>query len=148
MRSSEELSFHSVWFYDHLHSFPFPDQNPFLECWTLLSALAEATSTIRLGSLVTDIQYRNPALLAKMAAALDEISNGRLELGLGAGGTGRASWVEKTGYTPEYAAYGMDFPVKSAVRISRLREATQVIMQLWTGENVTFEGEWIQVQNA
>lgn len=144
MHTSEDLAFHSVWFYDHLHSFPRPDDAPFLECWTLLSALAEATSTIRLGSLVTDVQYRNPALLAKMATTLDHISNGRLELGLGAGGLGR----DQAGYTPEYRAYGMDFPEKTTIRIQRLKEATQVITQLWTGEGVTFEGEWIRLQNA
>ena len=148
VRASKDLSFHSVWFYDHLHSFPRPDQNPFLECWTLLSALAEVTRTIRLGSLVTDVQYRNPALLAKMATALDQIGNGQLELAVGAGGTGRASWVEKAGYTPEYRAYGMDFPESPATRIARLREATQVITQLWTGESVTFDGEFVRLQNA
>ena len=147
-RKSEQLGFNSIWFYDHLHSFPRPDQNPFLECWTLLSALAEATNTIRLGTLVVDVQYRNPALLAKMVATLDNISNGRLELGLGAGGTGRAQWAARAGYTPEYIAYGIDFPDKVGVRIARLKEVIQILKKMWTGERVTYEGKFYRVQNA
>ena len=61
---SEELEFDSIWLFDHLHSFPHPDKDPFLECWTTLSALAQATKRIRLGSLVLNAQYRNPALVA------------------------------------------------------------------------------------
>jgi len=144
----EELGFDSVWLFDHLQSFPQPGRDPFIECWTTLSALAEATRHIRLGSLVLNAQYRNPALLAKMAATLDNISNGRLEFGIGAGGTIRAEWSEKLGYTAEYRAYGMDFPEKPSNRIYKLQETVQIIKKLWTEDKVTFEGKHYRVKNA
>jgi len=145
---SEKLGFDSTWLFDHLHSFPQPDKDPFFECWTTLSALAEATTQLRLGSLVLNAQYRNPALLAKMAATLDNISNGRLEFGIGAGGTVRAEWSEKLGYTAEYRAYGMDFLEKPSARIRKLEEAIQIIKKLWSEDKVTFEGKYYTVKNA
>lgn len=144
----EELGFDSIWLFDHLHAFPRPDMAPFIECWTTLSALAEATERIRLGSLVLNCQYRNPALLAKMAATLDNISNGRLEFGIGAGGTTRSGLSAKIGYTPEYDAYGTDFLEGPRLRIRRLEEAVQIIRTLWTEDNVTFTGKYYRTKNA
>src|SRR5208282_2498405 len=93
---AERLGYDSFWLLDHLHSFPAPDRQPILESWTTLSALTMATKKIRIGILVTNIQNRLPSLLAKMAATVDVISNGRLEMGVGAGGTGRSSIHQKT----------------------------------------------------
>ena len=106
----EMLGYYSVWLDDHLML----NKIPILECWTTLSALSRATETIRLGTMVTCNSFRNPALLAKMAATLDNISNGRLELGIGAG-------VQKS----EHNAYGFHF-LESKSRIERLNEAVEI----------------------
>ena len=106
---AERLGFDSFWLFDHLHGFPFPDRQSLLESWTTLSALSAATRKIRLGTLVTNVHYRFPSMLAKIGATFDVISGGRLELGLGAGGTGRADWQRRLGYIPEYEAYGTPF---------------------------------------
>jgi alkanesulfonate monooxygenase SsuD/methylene tetrahydromethanopterin reductase-like flavin-dependent oxidoreductase (luciferase family) len=119
-----------------------------MECWVSLSALAEATRGIRLGSLVTNVQYRNPALLAKMAATIDNISSGRLEFGIGAGGTGRSGWSRRLGFRAEYDAYGIDFPEATAVRIERLREAVKIIRRLWTDPKVSFSGQHYRIEDA
>ena len=95
----ERLGYHSVWLDDHLMY----GKTSLLECWTTLSALASATKRIRLGTMVTSAVFRNPALLAKMAATIDIISNGRLELGIGAG-------VQKE----EHIAFGYSFPEPTA----------------------------------
>jgi alkanesulfonate monooxygenase SsuD/methylene tetrahydromethanopterin reductase-like flavin-dependent oxidoreductase (luciferase family) len=145
---SEDLDFSSFWLFDHLHSFPRPNKDPFLECWVTLSALAEATKEIRLGPLVTDIQYRHPALLAKMSTTVDRISGGRLEFGIGAGGTGRSEWSQKMGFAAEYDAYGMDFPSKASVRIERLREAVQIVKRLWIEPKVSFTGKHYRLADA
>lgn len=84
----EKLGYHSVWLDDHLMY----NDWPILECWTTLSALAASTSRIRLGTMVSCMAHRNPALLAKMAATVDVISGGRLELGVGAGVQERSIW--------------------------------------------------------
>ena len=107
-----------------------------LECWTTLSALAAATQKVRLGSLTICNDLRNPALLAKMAASLDRMSGGRLDLGLGAG------W-----YEPEYRAAGIEFP-DAGTRIRRLREAATVIGRLLEGGEVTFDGDHYRVDGA
>jgi alkanesulfonate monooxygenase SsuD/methylene tetrahydromethanopterin reductase-like flavin-dependent oxidoreductase (luciferase family) len=96
---AEEAGFDSLWLYDHL--LYRPEGKPTIgiwECWTFLSALAEATNKVNLGTLVACNSFRNPALLAKMAITLDEVSNGRLILGIGAG------WNQ-----PEYEAFGYPF---------------------------------------
>ncbi|MFI5422023.1 MAG: LLM class flavin-dependent oxidoreductase, partial [Nitrososphaerales archaeon] len=82
----EVLGFDSCWIYDHFHSWPIIDSSsPVFESWTTLASIAQATSKIRIGTLVSCAGYRNPALLAKMASTVDVISNGRLNLGLGSG---------------------------------------------------------------
>jgi alkanesulfonate monooxygenase SsuD/methylene tetrahydromethanopterin reductase-like flavin-dependent oxidoreductase (luciferase family) len=119
-----------------------------MECWVTLSALAEATKKMRLGSLVTNNQYRNPALLAKMSATIDNISGGRLEFGIGAGGTGRSEWSRRLGFRTEHSAYGMDFPEKATIRIEKLREAVQIIKKLWTESKVSFAGQYYRIEDA
>jgi F420-dependent oxidoreductase-like protein len=109
---------------------------PLLECWTTLSALARDTERLRLGTSVLSVSYRLPSVLAKMAATLDVISGGRLELGLGAG------WFER-----EYRAYGIPFP-RIGERIEQLDEAVQVIRAMWTAERPTFTGKHYTIEDA
>jgi F420-dependent oxidoreductase-like protein len=133
---AERLGFDSLWAYDHLQDYPTPEQPAVLEVFTLLSLLAGWTSRIRLGSLVVCDAYRNPALTAKMTATLDALSDGRLELGYGAG------W-----HADEYRAYGYAFD-PPAVRIARMEEGLRIIDALWQGEPVTLEGVHYQVRGA
>lgn len=107
-----------------------------LECWTTLAALAASTKKIRLGTMVTCNAHRNPALLAKQAATIDVISNGRLEFGIGAG-------VQED----EHTAYGFDFP-KSSVRAAQLGEALEVTTQLWTQRKANYSGKHYQLKDA
>src|SRR5688572_30812933 len=117
---AERAGFDSVWVSDHLfldwskYGGPETRQGA-LECWTTLSALAAATDRVRLGSLTICNDLRSPALLAKMVASLDQLSGGRVDLGLGAG------W-----YEPEYEAAGIDYD-EPGTRIRRLREAATII---------------------
>jgi F420-dependent oxidoreductase-like protein len=112
------------------------EKTPILECWTTLSALSTVTERIRLGTMVTCNSFRNPALLAKMAATLDNISNGRLELGIGAG-------VQKN----EHNSYGFPFP-SSKARIERLNEALEIIKKLWTEEKASYSGKHYRIRDA
>ena len=125
---SEQLGFDSVWVYDHLfHRFDGHPLVGFHECWTMLTALAAVTDRVELGTTVLCAGFRNPALLAKMAETLDEVSAGRIILGLGAG------WHE-----PEFDAFGFPFDH----RVSRLEEALQIIKPLLRDRAVTFEGKF------
>ncbi len=128
----DRLGFDSAWVYDHLQF----TYGPTLECWTVLAALAEATRRIRIGPLVTCNLFRNPSLLAKMAATVDMISNGRLNFGIG------ACW-----HKDEAEAYGVPFP-SGGVRVEMLDEALQIIMKLWTVDEVTFKGRHYSVNKA
>jgi F420-dependent oxidoreductase-like protein len=132
---AERLGFDSVWLIDHLLGFPSP-QVPIFEAWTELSALAAATRRIRLGVHVLCNSFRNPALLAKMAATLDQISGGRLDFGIGAG------W-----YQAEYDAYGYEFATPGE-RLRRLDEALGLVRRLWTEESVTHEGAYYRMRDA
>jgi F420-dependent oxidoreductase-like protein len=130
-----------AWFsvMDHLIQIPgvgLPDE-PFMESWTVLAALAAVTSRIRLATLVTSVAYRNPALLAKMAAGIDIISRGRLTFGFGAG------W-----YQQEYNQYGYVFPEKPARRIRQMEEAVRLIKTMWTEPHATFHGKYFHVEDA
>ena len=127
----ERLGFHSVWFNDHLYGMPMP-QLPTMEAWTALSAVAAATSRVELGTLVTPVGFRNPALLAKMVATLDQISGGRVIVGLGGG------W-----YEDEFRGYGMEFP-PVAERLRELDETVQLMRRMWSEEQVTFEGSRVR----
>ncbi|MEM2081114.1 MAG: TIGR03560 family F420-dependent LLM class oxidoreductase [Candidatus Bathyarchaeia archaeon] len=128
----ERLGYHSVWLDDHLMF----GNRPVLECWTTLTALSQLTTRIRLGTMVLCASFRNPALLAKMAATLDVISNGRLELGIGAG-------VQKE----EHMAYGFTFP-EARTRIERLAEAVAIIKELWTEEKASYKGKHYEINEA
>ncbi|HTV46742.1 MAG TPA: TIGR03560 family F420-dependent LLM class oxidoreductase [Stellaceae bacterium] len=107
---------------------------PFMEGWTVLSALAAVTGRIR---LATSVAFRNPAHLAKIAAGVDQISRGRLTLGIGAG------WNEL-----EYQQYGWEFPPRPATRIRQMEEAVQLIVQIWTEPRTTFHGRYFHVEDA
>jgi len=128
----ERLGFDSVWVYDHLQF----TYGPTLECWTVLSALAEATHKVRIGALVTCNAFRYPSLLAKMVATVDMISKGRLNFGIGAG------WHEV-----EALAYGIPFP-RGGVRVEMVDEALSIMKKLWTEEKATFKGKYYSVTDA
>ena len=131
----EELGFDSIWVYDHF--VPFPASNEAcLESWTTLSALATLTKNIGLGQLVTCNSYRYPSVLAKMGATLDIISNGRLNLGIGAG------W-----YKLEYDAYGIPYP-KDSVRLAQLREAVHIIKKMWLEDEPSFHGRYYSIDKV
>lgn len=133
-RLAEDAGFDSIWVADHLiYRFPpKPVQGPW-ECWSNLAALAAITSTVELGPLVTATSYRNPALLAKMADTVDEISGGRLVLGLGAG------W-----HQPDYDAFG--FPYDH--RVSRFAEALQIVHGLLRHGHVDFDGTYYSARDC
>lgn len=135
-QTAEQLGYHSLWLFDHFFHFPFPENRSVLESWTLMSVLAGATSSIRLGTLVHCHGYRPPALLAKMAATLDVLSGGRLELGYGAG------WHQE-----EFAGYGYEFP-PIATRIRQMEEGLQIIKRLWTEESVSWRGKYHRLDAA
>jgi len=144
---AENAGLESFWLLDHLHASPRADSQ-FLECWTVLSALAAETKSIRLGALVLNINNRNPALLAKMATTLDQISNGRLEFGIGAGGTNRAKLGEEQGFEYEFVAYGISFPLKPSIRIEKLDEGLEIIKRMWTQDKATFTGKYYSIKDA
>ena len=135
-RAAERKGLESFWVSDHFFGGEgFPDRDC-LEAWTLLAALARDTKTVRLGCLVTAAQYRNPALLAKIVAGVDQMSGGRIEFGIGAG------WKEN-----EYKAYGYAF-AEPGGRVTQMNEAIQICRLLWTEERATFAGKHYQVENA
>ena len=133
----EKLGYDSVWVYDHLAPFWLPSKSC-LESWSLLSAVAAETSTVKIGTLVTNVNLRNPALLAKMASTVDTISGGRLILGLGIG--------DKMSIQ-ELHSYGYKFPTLNE-RVTLLREHIQLLRSLWSGTQVTFKGKLVNVTNA
>lgn len=152
---AEQLGFDSLWMCDHFLTIDSdayagelklegersgqdtgPASMPLLECWTTISALARDTERVNIGTSVLCNNYREPAVLAKMAATLDVISGGRVELGIGAG------WFEA-----EYSAYGIDFP-PAKVRVSQLEESLEIIRRVWTDVNPTFEGEHYRIAGA
>jgi F420-dependent oxidoreductase-like protein len=128
----ERLNYDSIWLDDHLMY----DHWPILESWTTLSALAAKTNRIRLGTMVSCISHRNPTLIAKSAATLDTISNGRLDLGIGAGAQ------EK-----EHTAYGFGFP-KLGERVEILGEALDVITQLWRKDKTSYQSKYYTLKDA
>ncbi|HLI52632.1 MAG TPA: LLM class flavin-dependent oxidoreductase [Thermomicrobiaceae bacterium] len=124
--------FTALWAEDHLQK----GANPALEAWTTLAFLAGEYSRYRLGTLVLGQSYRNPGLLAKMAATLHYLSGGRLILGIGAG------WQED-----EYQAFDYPFP-PAGVRIAQLAEAVELIRTLWAGSPATYQGRYYRVEEA
>jgi len=130
-----------AWFsvMDHLIQIPWvgPSDEPFMEGWTAITALAAVTSRIRLATLVSSVAYRNPALLAKIASNVDVISRGRMTLGIGAG------WFDT-----EYRQYGWEFPEKPAVRIRQMEEAVKLILAMWREPRATFQGKYFHIEDA
>jgi len=136
-RAADEIElFESGWNFDHFYPIFSDPAGPCLEGWVTLTALAQATKRLRIGTLVTGIHYRHPAVLANMAATLDIVSGGRLELGIGAG------WNEE-----ESGAYGMRLGTPKQ-RSDRFEEACEVITGLLTQETTTFRGEYYQLTDA
>jgi alkanesulfonate monooxygenase SsuD/methylene tetrahydromethanopterin reductase-like flavin-dependent oxidoreductase (luciferase family) len=136
-RNCERLGYDSLWVYDHLSPF-WSGTGKALECWTLLSAVAARTENVKLGSLVTNVVLRNPSLLAKMSSTVDNISRGRLILGLGAG--------DKMSRT-ELESYGYEFAGQDE-RTGRLRETVLILKAMWTKPEVTFHGKYYQISKA
>lgn len=136
-KEAEALGFDTLWVNDHLLPSVGPSDGPNLEAWTLLAAMAVSTSRVKIGSMVTSNTFQNPAVLAKMATTVDQLSHGRLILGIGAG------WFER-----EHQAYGIPFPpVKE--RTKELAEALQVITKLWAAEpTVSFKGQYYTLVDA
>ena len=134
--NAEKVGFDSIWISDHFFFDKSPETRNCLEAWTVLAALASKTHSLRLGTLVTCNSFRYPTVLAKMAATVDVISNGRLEFGIGAG------WKEN-----EHIAYGIPFP-SVVERLERLEESIQIIKKLWTDPRATFKGKYYTVKDA
>jgi len=126
----------SIWVYDHFHTTPLPSREATHEAWTLMAAFAGVTGRVRLGQMCTCMSYRDPAYLAKVAATTDVVSEGRVEMGIGAG------WYEH-----EWRAYGLGFP-SAGERLARLREGVEIFRQLWTTGESTFAGEHYTTEGA
>ena len=136
--SAERLGYDSFWVMDHFHQIQYvgQEQEPMLEGWTTLGAIAGLTSKIRLGTLVTGNIYRHPSILAKIGATFDVLSKGRLFMGIG------AAWNEE-----ESKAYGIPFP-STKERFRRLEEAVQIIHKMWTEERASFDGQFYKIHEA
>ncbi len=133
-QQAETEGFDSIWLADHLlYRDPGKPSRGIWETWTILSALAEATQRLEIGTLVVNNSIRNPAVLAKMATAADEVSDGRLILGVGAG------WNE-----PEYHAFGMPFDHL----VGRFEEALQVLTPLLRDGHVNFSGHYYEARDC
>src|SRR4051812_27271132 len=132
-RKAESAGYDHLWVYDHVETVPRREPTHVFEAWTGMAALAENTSTARLGQLVTCSSYRNAGMLAKQAACVDVMSGGRLILGIGAG------W-----YHEEYASYGYPF-LSAGPRLRAMDETITVVRRLWTEERVTLDGEHVQL---
>jgi F420-dependent oxidoreductase-like protein len=136
--AGENSGFASLWVMDHLYQLPALGgaEQPMLEAYTLLGALAASTSRAELGTLVTGVTYRNPALVAKIISTLDVISRGRAVLGIG------AAW-----HDVEHVAFGYDFPA-AAERLDRLEEAVQICRAMFTGDASSFAGRYYHVADV
>jgi len=136
VRFAEDAGFDGAWAFDHFKALYGDPSGPCFEGWTVLAGLAAATERIRLGTLVTGVTYRHPSVLATEAVTVDHISNGRLELALG------AAWFDQ-----EHHELGIPFP-ETKTRIEMLADAIQICRLLMTEDNVTFEGKHFKLENA
>ena len=134
-RALDAMGYDSLWVCDHLYGVPMPNL-PILEAFTELAAVAAITQRAKLGTLVTPPFFRNPAVLAKQIATLDQIAPGRVIAGLGAG------W-----FPPEFEQTGCAFP-STGERLRALEEMVEILTRLWTEEKATFEGKWFSVRDA
>ncbi len=135
-KAGEAAGFTRLWLSDHLFLDPNAVHTDCLEAWTALAALGRDLRTIRIGAMVTCQSYRNPALLAKIAAGVDHLSGGRLEFGIGAG------WKEV-----EYKAYGYEFP-GAAVRVDQLVDTIEICQRMWTEDKATYAGKRYSITDA
>ena len=135
-RAAHAAGFTRLWVSDHLFLAKDSVAVDCLEAWTLLAALARDTEGIRIGPMVSAQSYRNPALLAKMAAGVDRMSGGRLDFGVGAG------WKDV-----EYKAYGYDFP-DAGTRVTQLVETLEICTRLWREERATYRGKTYRIEDA
>lgn len=135
-RIADEAGFDSLWNMDHLATLGGDDTGDIFEAWTLLAAMAETTSRIRIGCTVTGNTYRHPAVLAKMGTTVDHLSGGRLDFGIGAG------WAEN-----EHTMLGLEFGTVGD-RMDRLEEACQIIRSLWSEPRTTFDGKHYRLTDA
>ncbi|HUC59678.1 MAG TPA: LLM class F420-dependent oxidoreductase [Streptosporangiaceae bacterium] len=135
-QAADNGPFESIWVYDHFHTVPVPTDEPTYEAWSMMAAFATTTSRVRLGQMCTCMGYRNPAYLAKVAATVDVVSGGRVEMGIGAG------WYEH-----EWRAYGYGFP-GAGDRLGLLEEGVDIMHQLWTTGTATLDGKYYQVNGA
>jgi F420-dependent oxidoreductase-like protein len=136
-RAADEIEvFESAWNWDHFYPLREPYDGPNLEGWTMLGALAQATSRISIGAMVNGMHHRHPAVTANMAATLDHVSGGRFELGMGAG------WNEM-----ESGAYGIDLGTLKE-RSDRFEEGMEVIVSLLRNRSTTFAGRYYQLTDA
>jgi alkanesulfonate monooxygenase SsuD/methylene tetrahydromethanopterin reductase-like flavin-dependent oxidoreductase (luciferase family) len=131
----EQLGYESAWLCDHLIQ-PSRPAGPYFEAWSLLAGLAARTEKIRVGILVTCNTFRYPQVVAKMAVTVDHISNGRLEVGLGAG------W-----YEPEHTMFGIPFP-ESKELVARFKEAVQVVDLMTRQDTISFDGSYYKLRGA
>jgi F420-dependent oxidoreductase-like protein len=134
--AAEDLGFESIWLFDHMHTTPDPTEEITFEAFTSLGALAERTSRVRLGHLVTCAGYRNPALAAKMITTLDVISGGRMDFAIGAG------WKKD-----EWLAYGYGFP-SLRHRQTRLRDALEIATRMLRSKRASYDGETASIDDA
>ena len=132
----EELGYESIWVYDHFHTVPVPTQDPTYECWSLMAALSQTTSRVRLGQMCTCNSYRNPAYLTKVASNIDVMSGGRLEYAIGAG------W-----YNQEYDAYGYEYP-SDGVRLKMLEESLIIYKKMTSDDEASFKGKYYEINKA
>ncbi len=133
---AESLGYDHLWVYDHVETVPRREPTHVFEAFTMLAALSQRTSRVRLGQLVTCASYRNAGLLAKEAACVDVYSGGRLILGMGAG------WFHE-----EYHSYGYEYH-SDRRRLAILDETLEVVRRMWTEETVTFKGDHLQFDGA
>ena len=134
----ETLGFDSTWIADHFINYANPEGS-WYDGWTVLTALAGVTSKIRIGTLVTSIALRNPAILARQAMTVDHISNGRLDIGIGAGAPGTID--------PSYQMIGIDDWTFNE-RVERFREQVEILDRLLSNTKSSYEGKYYQIDNA
>ena len=137
VRFAESAGFTGAWVFDHFKALYGSPDGPCFEGWTLLAGLAAATTTVRVGALVTGVTYRHPSVLAAEAVTVDHISGGRLDFGIG------AAWFEQ-----EHRELGIPFP-RAGERLDRLEEALEVTTRLWTSAGpASFDGRHYQLRDA
>jgi probable F420-dependent oxidoreductase len=133
---AEQLGADAIWVSDHLFLNNDSAKTDCLEAWTLLAALSQVTTKLRLGTMVTCQSYRNPALLAKIAAGVDQMSKGRLEFGIGTG------WKQL-----EYRAYGYEFPAPGP-RVEQLIDTIEICKRMWSEDKATYHGKHYSIDEA